>query len=149
MRRRLFVDANILVRVVVGGEYELLRHLIGAEAYTSTTVLEEASYKIIALTLFEAEGGTLSAYKVRKLFEKGVAREIIESRLAGLNKLAERLNIIAPTWGDFEEAKKIMLEYRLLPNDALIAAMAKHRNIDMILSLDSDFRKIPWLRVVP
>ena len=42
-----------------------------------------------------------------------------------------------------------MLEYRLLPNDALIAAMAKHRNIDMILSLDSDFRKIPWLRVVP
>jgi|GEM_PF-6752868 len=52
--KRLFVDANILIRVVVGKEYDLLEYLVGTEPYTSTSVLEEAAYKIVALSVMEA-----------------------------------------------------------------------------------------------
>lgn len=91
----------------------------------------------------------MSAYKVRKLFEKGVAEDIIKARLAGLNKIAEKLNVIPPTYSDFEESKRIALEYRLLPSDALIVAIMRREEIKEILTMDSDFKRIPWLKVIP
>ncbi|WP_204282231.1 hypothetical protein, partial [Serratia marcescens] len=36
-----------------------------------------------------------------------------------LDKIAEKLNIIPPTYSDFRESMKISLEYKLLPSDAL------------------------------
>ncbi len=146
--RRLFVDANVLIRIIVNKEHHLLEYLVGTEPYTSTHVLEEAMYKLIALSIIEVEG-PVSAYKVRKLFEKGVAEDIIKARLAGLNKIAEKLNVIPPTYSDFEESKRIALEYRLLPSDALIVAIMKREEIKEILTMDSDFKRIPWLKVIP
>lgn len=147
--KRLFVDANILVRIVVGKEYGLLKHLIGTEPYTSATVLEEAAYKIIALSILEVEGGKPGPYRIRKLFEKGVADDTIKARLAGLNMLVEKINIIASTREDFEQSKEIIDKYRLLPNDALIVAMMRRRGISELLTLDSDFKRIPWLNIIP
>ena len=155
--RRLFVDANVLIRIIVNKEHNLLKYLVGTEPYTSTHVLEEAMYKLIALSIIEVEG-PLNAYKVRKLFERGVAGDAIKARLAGLNKIAERLNIIPPTYSDFEESKKIALEYKLLqsitvfkllPSDALIVAIMSKEGIKEILRMDSDFKRIPWLKVIP
>ncbi len=62
--RRLFVDANILIRVIIGKEYRLLEYLVGAEPYISTHVLEEAAYKLIALSIIEKEG-SMSAYRIK------------------------------------------------------------------------------------
>lgn len=45
--KKLFVDANILIRIIVGKEYNLLKHLVGTEPYTSTPFLKEAAYKVI------------------------------------------------------------------------------------------------------
>lgn len=146
--RRLFVDANILIRVIIGKEYRLLEYLVGAEPYTSTHVLEEAAYKLIALSIIEKEG-SMSAYRIKKVFEKGIAENVIKARLAGLNKIAEKLNVIPPTLRDFEESKKIVMEYKLLPNDALIVAVMSREGIRELLTLDSDFRRIPWIQVIP
>ena len=146
--RRLFVDANILIRIIVNKEHNLLKYLVGTEPYTSTHVLEEAMYKLIALSIIEVEG-PVNAYKVRKLFERGVAEDIIKARLDGLNKIAEKLNIIPATYSDFEESKRIALEYKLLPNDALIVAIMGREEIKEILTMDNDFKRIPWLKVIP
>lgn len=147
--RKLFIDANILIRIIVGKEYDFLKYLVGTEPYTSTTVLEEAAYKIIALSVMEAKGETLSAYKVKKLFGKGVAGDLIKTRLTALNKLVEKLNIIPPILEDFETSKEIITEYKLLPNDALMAAIMRRKNISLLLTLDRDFRRIPWIKVIP
>ena len=146
--RRLFVDANIFIRIIFGQEFSLLEHLVGAEPYTSTHVLEEAAYKLIALTIIEAHG-SMSAYKVKKLFDKGVAEETIRARLAALERMAEKLNVIPPTYNDFKEARKITVEYKLLPSDALIVAIMMREDIKEILTLDSDFKRIPWLKTIP
>ncbi len=146
--RRLFVDANILIRIIVNKEHNLLKYLVGTEPYTSTHVLEEAMYKLIALSIMEVEG-PVNAYKVRKLFERGVTEDTIKARLAGLNKIAEKLNIIPPTYSDFEESKRIALEYKLLPSDALIVAIMGREEIKEILTMDSDFKRISWLKVIP
>ena len=147
--KKLFVDANILIRVIVGKEYNLLKYLVGTEPYTSTSVLEEAAYKIIALSILEATGGTISVYKIKKSFERGVAEDLIKARLSALNKLVEKLNVIPPTLEDFEVGKEIAIKFRLFPNDALIAAIMQRKNIDLLLTLDSDFKRIPWIKVIP
>lgn len=36
--RRLFVDANIFIRIIFNKEFGFLEHLIGTEPYTSTHV---------------------------------------------------------------------------------------------------------------
>ena len=87
--RKLFIDANIPIRIIVGKEYDFLKYLVGTEPYTSTTVLEETTYKIIALSIMEAKGEALSVHKVKKLFENGIADHLIKSRLSALNKLVE------------------------------------------------------------
>jgi len=40
-------------------------------------------------------------------------------------------------------------KYRLLPADALIALTCKHYEIDTILTFDEDFKRVPWLEVIP
>jgi len=88
-------------------------------------------------------------YKVKKLFEKGVAEDLIKSRLTALNKLIEKLNVIPPILEDFEASKEIIAQYKLLPNDALMVAIMRRKNISLLLTLDSDFRQVPWIKVIP
>ncbi|MCE4625230.1 MAG: PIN domain-containing protein [Desulfurococcales archaeon] len=42
-----------------------------------------------------------------------------------------------------------MSNYRLAPKDSIIALTCKHYGINTILTFDEDFKRIPWLEVVP
>ncbi len=42
-----------------------------------------------------------------------------------------------------------MRKYRLTPNDAIIALTCRHYGIDVILTFDENFKRIPWLKVIP
>ncbi|ALU11896.1 ribonuclease VapC2 [Ignicoccus islandicus DSM 13165] len=61
----------------------------------------------------------------------------------------ERLVFLPITLEVIEEATRIATEYGLLPNDSLIAATCKHYEINAIATFDEDFRRIPWLKVIP
>ncbi len=45
-------------------------------------------------------------------------------------------------------AIELIKSFGLLPNDALIAATCRFYNISLI-TFDSDFKNIPWLKVIP
>ncbi len=47
------------------------------------------------------------------------------------------------------EASNIATKYGLLPNDALIAATCRHYGISVIATFDEDFKRLPWLKVIP
>jgi predicted nucleic acid-binding protein len=42
-----------------------------------------------------------------------------------------------------------MREYSLMPADALIAMTCRHHDINTIATLDEDFKRVPWLKVIP
>ena len=48
-----------------------------------------------------------------------------------------------------DELLEAMIKYNLMPSDALIALTCRHYGIDTILTFDQDFRRVPWLKVVP
>lgn len=51
--------------------------------------------------------------------------------------------------GSIKELTETVRKYGLLPGDALIAITAKHYDIDTILTFDEDFKRVPWLKVIP
>ena len=48
-----------------------------------------------------------------------------------------------------QELYEVLTEFRLLPSDAIVALTCKHYGIDTILTFDGDFKRIPWLKVIP
>jgi len=53
---------------------------------------------------------------------------------------------------DYAQPKELletMSKYRLTPSDAIIALTCKHYDIETILTFDEDFKRVPWLKVVP
>ena len=61
----------------------------------------------------------------------------------------ERLIFLPATMEVVREAGGITVKYGLLPNDALIASTCKHYGVNIIATFDEDFKRIPWLRVIP
>jgi len=49
---------------------------------------------------------------------------------------------------DKEDFVLLMKKYKLLPNDALIAATCKHRGINKIATFDSDFERVDFLEII-
>lgn len=76
----------------------------------------------------------------------GHPKEVINA----VRELIKRLNIrlISSIYAE-QELYETLTRFRLLPSDAIIALTCKHYGIDTILTFDEDFRRVPWLRVVP
>jgi len=73
-----------------------------------------------------------------------------EDAINDVEELIDRLGILVlEDKGSLENILEIMKNHNLLPGDALIAITAKHYGIDTILTFDEDFKRVPWLRVVP
>jgi len=50
---------------------------------------------------------------------------------------------------DSKELVKTIREYKLLPNDAQIVITCKYYNINTLASFDEDFKRVPWLNLIP
>ncbi len=60
-----------------------------------------------------------------------------------------RLVFLLVTVEVVREAGAIAREYGLLPNDALIAGTCRHYGVSTIATFDDNFKRIPWLKVIP
>lgn len=70
--------------------------------------------------------------------------------LRDVEELVEELGILVlEDKGGLQELLETMARYSLLPGDALIAITAQRYGINEILSFDEDFKRVPWLRVLP
>jgi len=47
-----------------------------------------------------------------------------------------------------ELSKRFSFDYKLLPNDALIAATCKHYGIRKIATFDPDFKRVDFLEII-
>ncbi len=111
------------------------------EGYINNIVYSEVIYIIIKL---------LTQKKVYELKENP---ETIKNSIKAISKHIEFIQIYFKELEINDKVKQIVIEimkeYGLLPNDALIAATCKHYGIDTILTFDGDFKRIPWLKVIP
>jgi hypothetical protein len=145
MRQKAVVDSSILVTIISERNKELLRELgEGYEIYVPVNALEEAAYIILRWSF--REGGFEGFYDFKEAFQKNELGAA-ELRLGVLNELAKTWSTLPINPLTFEIGKKLMLKYRLLPNDALVAAAAIEHGIGKLITRDSDFRRLGDLEV--
>jgi len=108
------------------------------EFCTIFTVLNELVY-IISRKMAERKYGIRSYYDFRSLIASE-GYNFCFQEVKSLMKLFEDLKIdVLNDYQDFDKVCKIMRRYKLLPNDALIAATCKHYGIKKIATFDEDF----------
>ena len=76
--------------------------------------------------------------------------ERFNDAISDFEELINKLGILVlEDKGNLKELLETMRKYSLLPGDALIAVTAKHYSIDTMFTFDEDFKRVPWLKVIP
>ncbi len=111
-------------------------------------VIDEVIFTLIRLDAL----GRLDIRRLDQLREY-IRKHGIEEFFNAMNDvegLVEELGIVVlEDKGSLGELLEAMRSYNLLPGDALIAMTARHYGIETILTFDEDFKRIPWLKVIP
>jgi len=146
-----FVDTNVLYNILFKTSLtekarKTLEELEDRRFYTSLTVVNELLY-ITTRKYYESMGEAKGPYSLRNIItDKGYPKLIID----GIQRILEDLEVeILVEYVDYKELIDMAIRFKLLPSDAIIALTCRHHNIDLILTFDIDFERVPWLRILP
>ncbi len=146
-----FVDANIFHYYIFRSRYtdqvaKLLKQY--RDLVTSTDVLDEVMFVIIR-RLAEKMLGIRRIDKLRSyICRNGIG--FAADKLKEFVELLEALDIIVlRDYADPHELLETMTRYNLPPSDAIIALTCRQHGINTILTFDEDFKRVPWLKVIP
>lgn len=143
---RIFVDSSIILAFLAGQDEQAYRIIEDVEnhaitGYINAIVVDEVIHGYLRLTT------GISSKRIRQLLAKKDKRliELIKNDVEPILKLFITLPI---TLGP-QEVVDIIEKYGLMPADSIITLTCKHQGINIIATLDEDFKRVPWLKVVP
>ncbi len=131
MNSKIFLDSSVLVEWAKKTQIELFDYLSTDTQYTlciSQVVLSEFTYYWLAIE------GKKSPVTLKR---DGAVSQIVGSYSPA--DVLSRLTFLEPGNALIPLYLQFMVEYNLLPNDALILATCKLSGIDQIASYDADF----------
>ncbi len=147
----IFIDANSFLYLLTETpkKYEMLLEMLNSdiELATSYSVLNEVKYKLLYIFASE-EFKTKHKYEIVNHIKKDreFRKKIIIRYLKFYRSISSRVKILSD---DGELAScSLIVNYGLLPNDASIVAIMKKNQIKSIITSDSDFEKISWIKII-
>ncbi len=152
MNETLFIDSNIFIHLLYEGSKATQAEEV-LERYTllttSMAVVDEVLHFIIRREALK-HYSVRKAYDLRKLIHKrGIAFALdqINKYLSLLEELY--IKILPDPEIPLRQLVDVMSTYKLTPKDAIIALTCRQYGISRIATFDEDFKRIPWLKVVP
>jgi len=143
---KIFVDSSIILAFLAGQDKrayriveEIENHII--TGYINAVVVDEVIYGYLRL----ATG--LSSKRIKQLLAKRDSRLI--SLVRDDVEPVLRLFITLPITSEPHEVINIIEKHGLMPADSIIALTCKYQGINTIATLDRDFERVPWLKVIP
>ena len=148
----IFLDSSVILRYFTGDPKAKAILEDSSRLAINSIVFSEVAFNLLKL-LYVEKYGQYKFYDMKSrlsLLDHDVLKGygILQSFLEELQR-ENRLVHLPITLEVVREASRIAIQYGLLPNDALIAATCKHYNINTIATFDEDFKRIPWLKVIP
>ncbi len=146
-----FIDTNVFYNILFGTSLtqiarKLLEDYEESMFYTSLTVVNELLC-ISTRKHYQTKGEVSGPYSLRKLIaSKGYPKLIVDGIRKLLGDLEVEVLIESVSYQDMIETASSL---KLLPSDAIIALTCRHYGIDTILTFDEDFKRVPWLKVIP
>ena len=146
----IFVDTNIFYNIFFETELSLpAKELIETPSnlVTSFTVLNELIF-ISVRKLAEKRYGIKNYFEFRRFIaENGYEPFKVDIDLV-FGLINERDILVVTDHQSVDDWREIMVNYRLLTNDALIATTCKYHDIKRIATFDGDFDRVDFLEVV-
>ncbi|NPA99733.1 MAG: PIN domain-containing protein [Crenarchaeota archaeon] len=145
------LDTNIVYHFLFVTELTSISERVIREAIIEGMAIPMIVYNELLYTvgakIARVRYGVKEKYSFRKYIAKhGFPMEAIEK----VNGFIRDFKItILKDYQDPDELVKIVQAYRLLPNDAQIVLTCKYSNIERLATFDGDFRRVPWLKVIP
>ncbi|MEB3861657.1 MAG: PIN domain-containing protein [Desulfurococcales archaeon] len=145
------LDTNIIYSFLFETELTSASEKVIREAIIEGMAIPMIVYNELLYTtgakIARVKYGVRGKYSFRKHVAKhGFPEEAIE-KVDGFIK--DFKVAILRDYQDPDELVKTIKAYRLAPNDAQIALTCKHYGIGELATFDEDFKKIPWLKVIP
>jgi len=142
----VLIDANVVISFLIQSEKTEEAKLLlerTEDPVLAINVVEEIIY--VGLSLIYGVRG----FKLREIISKeGISKEA-DSFLNSLESFLSEYGIeIIPAPNDLKELLRVVREYHLLPNDALLATTCRHHGIKKIATFDDDFRRVDFLEIV-
>ena len=142
---KVFFDSSILLAFLAGQDDRALKMIKEVElnlidGYINDVVIGEVVYGYLRLTT------KLSSQRIRQLLAKRDERLL--QLLEDVKPLLEMFTSL-PSNVNANEVTDVMSNYGLMPADSIIALTCKKNGVEVIATLDADFRRVPWLRVIP
>ena len=142
---KVFFDSSILLAFLAGQDDRALKMIKEVElnlidGYINDVVIGEVVYGYLRLTT------KLSSQRIRQLLAKRDERLL--QLLEDVKPLFEMFTSL-PSNVNANEVTDVMSNYGLMPADSIIALTCKKNGVEVIATLDADFRRVPWLRVIP
>ena len=144
-KERIFLDSSVIIGLFSGEDdaEKILGRIVGESLCVNDVVFSEVVYKSMVLKFLEKEP-KFSLKKLKRNVDKYVYLYKDFS-----NFLREfEIDFLAIPEEGIEIASSLAREYKLLPNDALIAATCKHYGITKIATFDHDFDRVDFLVVI-
>ena len=118
------------------------------ELYTSLRIVDEAIFTIVRTKAW-IKLGIRRIEKLRDHIQKHGYEFFEEDIEKTIKFLKETNTTVIENKATPQELIEAAKQFHLLPADALIALTCKHYGINNILTFDEDFKRIPWLKVIP
>jgi len=148
----LFLDSNAILYYLhdVKPYSQIVEDITSGEdeLYTNIRVLDEAIFTIVRTKAW-IKPGIRRIEELREYVRKH-GYGFFEEDVNELYKFLKEANIaVVEDRAMPQELIEVAKQFHLLPADALIALTCRHYGIDTILTFDKDFKRVPWLKVVP
>ncbi len=147
----IFIDTNVFYNILFETSLtrtarRLLENYEDRKFYTSLTTVNELLY-IATRKYYQATGEARGPHSLRRLIaSRGYPKHIVD----GIRRLLEDLEVeVLVEHVEYRDIMEYASRLKLLPSDAIIALTCKHYGINTILTFDEDFKRVPWLKVVP
>ncbi len=139
------IDTNVIIKYYTGDieARKALEPVINGEitGFINNIIFSEVIFILLKLLT------GMKAYELKK--KPPIIKDIIKKIDKQIMFLREYFVELEISEDVKQMALAVMSQYGLLPNDALIAATCKQNGIGTIVTFDEDFKRIPWLKVVP
>ena len=145
----VFLDTSFIVSLVIKTDKTEKARRFFTETnlnfVASVAVYEESLYTGLRIVA-ERRLDIKNIYKLRNFVRKN-GYEFAADFISALHETFDEIKVLRDV-GDIGFIRSVTEEYRLLPNDALIAATCKYYGIRKIATFDEDFERVDFLEVV-
>lgn len=150
--RRVFVDSNIFIYHFLDISDRCTTFLERIDTheicgFTSTIVMTEVLHKLMIAEV--AENYKMNRREVNQFIKRcpSVISELERCEIA-IRKISEfDIEILPLMSGVVLESRNLRYEHKLMTNDSINLFLMKLTGLEDIASNDSDFDRVPWIRV--